>query len=188
LKENRLSSADDRDRALGQTMDALAKMSRLCADASAYAMEPAPGSAPVASMPLARFVDDIRNACTSAGLVTFHEALPAGDVRCVRAASLETLVDAVTVILGAAKRAAGRMAVGVSVVETGNESRFLMGREEDRARLETESSVFDPWRGGHTIALPLACRTVAEAGGRVWTLPDAHSAVGISVPLEDSAS
>jgi signal transduction histidine kinase len=46
--------------------------------------------------------------------------------------------------------------------------------------------MFDPWHGGHGIALPLACRVVTEAGGRIWTFAEARGAAGIVLPEEGS--
>jgi hypothetical protein len=73
------------------------------------------------------------------------------------------------------------------VKEEKKEARFLLGCDDDRAALVSHPpEVFDPWRGGHGIALPLACRIVAEAGGRIWTYANARGAVGIALPEEAS--
>jgi hypothetical protein len=188
LKENRLSSAEERDRALGQTIDALTRMSCLCSDASAYANPAVSTTLPAASTSLSQFTGDVRRACESSCAAGFALDLLSGGARSIRATSLQRLAEALAVILCATKRAAGNVPVAVTASVVDDEARFLMGGEEDRTRLATQAATFDPWRGGHTIALPLACRTVAEAGGRIWTLADVRGAIGLALPLEDSAS
>ncbi len=198
LKENRLSSADERARALEQSIEALTKMSRMCADASAYAA-PAASDTPAATVvQLSRFVDQVRSACalSCAGQVSVdlvaegpaHRS-PGSSTRSLCARNLTGLAEGLAIILCATKRAAGNRPVTVTVSDVDDAVQFLMGSDEDRVRLRSDASAsFDPWRGGHTIALPLACRTVAEAGGRIWTLADIRGAIAVAIPLEDSAS
>jgi hypothetical protein len=91
------------------------------------------------------------------------------------------------VILNAVRRARKGQPVAVTVTRRDGESQFLLGLDDDRTALASRPPVaFDAWRGGHGIALPLACRTVTQAGGRIWTFTDARGAVGIGLPVEAS--
>jgi len=133
-------------------------------------------------------VEQIRLACIERGAsLTFSVASEpmSGSVRAVH---LDRLIQSVAVILSSVRRSARNETVSVSVVEEGKEARFLLGCDEDRvALLSHRAEVFDPWRGGNGIALPLACRIVNEAGGRIWTSANGRGAVGIALPEEASA-
>ena len=97
-------------------------------------------------------------------------------------------MQSLVVVLCAVRRSTRNEAVRVSVHEEEKEARFLLGCDDERAALMSgPPETFDPWRGGHGIALPLACRTIAEAGGRIWTTANGRGAVGIALPEEASA-
>jgi signal transduction histidine kinase len=49
--------------------------------------------------------------------------------------------------------------------------------------LSARSNEFDCWRGGMGLVVPLAGRIVEFHGGRLWSLPAAHAASAISLPL-----
>jgi hypothetical protein len=168
-------------------MEALGRIGRLCDDAAAYVAQPdAAEIPPAAAVQLAAFVDKVRDA--SRGLC--GEALAFSD-EALRATGLvranDRVAQSLAVILCAVRRSARSPDVRVSVLEHPKEARFLLGCEDDRAALMSQPpEPFDPWRGGHGVALPLACRIVTEAGGRIWTYADARSAVGVAVAEEAS--
>ena len=187
LHQNRLDSDADRQRALTQTMEALGRISRLCDDAAAYvAAGAATAEIPPTSLVQADgFIEQVKEACASLrpeGLTFSIESRPlTGFVRGMHVA------QSLAVILCAVRRSTRRDDVRVSVKKDQNEARFLLGCDDDRAALVSQPpEAFDPWRGGHGVALPLACRIVTEAGGRIWTFASARGAVGVALPEEAS--
>ena len=189
LLQNRLESDADRQRAITQAMEALGRMGRLCDDAAAYAAEETVAEAvPASVVQVAEFVGKVTEACATLGFtsMTFsHE--PQTLAGLLRIAQIDRMIQSVAVILCAARRSTRDESVRVSVHEDRNEARFLLGCDEDRAALAGQPpETFDPWRGGHGIALPLACRIVTAAGGRIWTYANARGAVGIALPEEAS--
>lgn len=189
LSQNRLESDADRQRALTQSIEALGRIARLCDDASAYAAERESGNALHTSVvQVAALMTQVRDACAAQcpETITFIEASQPLDGR-VRGGQINRVVQSLAVILCAARRSSRDASIRVSVHGQGNEARFLLGCDDDRTALESGSpEMFDPWHGGHGIALPLACRIVTEAGGRIWTIANARGAVGIALPQEVS--
>ena len=188
LQQNRLEAEADRQRAMTQSMEALGRITRLCEEAAAFVAEPASTVGPILTVRAAEFIDQVTDACAArCSPLTF--ATDSNLSGTMRSAHLDRLVQSVAVVLCAVRRSTTRKEpVSVSVLEEEKEARFLLGCEDDRAALVSRSpETFDPWRGGHGIALPLACRTITEAGGRIWTVADGRGAVGIALPEEASA-
>jgi signal transduction histidine kinase len=187
LQQNRLDADADRQRALAQTMDALGRIGRLCEDATAFLAEPASTDGPVSTLQAATLVERVRDGCMAQGVaLDFQVESPLSGT--VRRVQLDRVAQSLAVILCAVRRATRNQTVRVSVLEEGKEVRFLLGCDEDRAALASRhAETFDPWRGGHGIALPLACRIVTEAGGRIWTTADGRGAIGIALTEEASA-
>lgn len=187
LQQNRLEAEGDRVRALTQSIEALGRIGRLCEDAAAFVAEPSPTDGPVMTIPTSQLVEQVTESCTArCSPLTFTvEPQLSGTVR---SAHLDRLIQSVAVVLCAVRRSTLKEPVGVSVHEEEKEARFLLGCDDDRAALVSgPPETFDPWRGGHGIALPLACRAIAEAGGRIWTIANGRGAVGIALPEEASA-
>ena len=187
LHQNRLEDEVDRQRAFTQSMEALGRIGRLCEDAAAFVAEPSSTDGPVTTVRTSQFVEQVTEACTARCSPLTFEAEPAlsGSVRTMH---LDRLVQSVAVVLCAVRRSTLKEPVGVSVHEVEKEARFLLGCDDDRAALVSgPPETFDPWRGGHGIALPLAYRTIAEAGGRIWTIANGRGAVGVALPEEASA-
>jgi K+-sensing histidine kinase KdpD len=187
LQQNRLEAEVDRQRALTQSMEAIGRISRLCDEASAFVAEPVAVDGPRTSLPISKLVEQLNEACSARCSPLTFTAMPATSSGVVRGTQLDRVVQSVAVILCAARRSTAIDSVRVSVHVEEKEARFLLGCDDDRAALTSQRpEVFDPWRGGHGIALPLACRIVAEAGGRVWTCANGQGAVGIALPEEAS--
>jgi len=187
LQQNRLEAEADRVRAITQSMEALGRIGRLCEEAAAYVAEPASADAPVTTLRVSQLVEQLIDACTArcSPLTFVTERDPLGTVR---GAHLDRLVQSLAVVLCAVRKSTRNESVRVSVLEEKKEVRFLLGCDDDRAALVSGApETFDPWRGGHGIALPLACRTLAAAGGRIWTVANGRGAVGIVLPEEASA-
>jgi signal transduction histidine kinase len=186
LQQNRLEAEADRQRALTQSMEAIGRISRLCEEAAAFVAEPVAVDGPRTSLSLSTLVEHVNEACAARCSPLTFTAMPTSSAS-VRGTQLDRVVQSVAVILCAARRSTAIDSVRVSVHVEEKEARFLLGCDDDRAALMSERpEVFDPWRGGHGIALPLACRIVAEAGGRVWTCANGRGAVGIALPEEAS--
>ena len=185
LKEHRLPAPADQDRVLAQTMDALGRITKLCADASAFAA--APDQDPEVSVvePTRAFVERVRHVCEEAPAAVAFDVEGDHLTGAVRAARLDRVAAAIGTILLAAHRAPRDEPARVQVRVTGGGTEFLLGSNADcRALANDPPELFDPWRGGHGLALPLACRTVARAGGRIWNVATARGAVGVSLPQE----
>ena len=187
LQQNRLEVEADRERAITQSMEALGRITRLCEEAAAFVAEPASTVGPILTMRAPEFIDQVTDACAArCSPLTF--ATDSNLLGTMRSAHFDRLVQSVAVVLCAVRRSTRKEPVSVSVLEEEKEARFLLGCDDDRAALVSGSpETFDPWRGGHGIALPLACRTITEAGGRIWTVADGRGAVGIALPEEASA-
>jgi light-regulated signal transduction histidine kinase (bacteriophytochrome) len=188
LQQNKLDSDAERERALTQSIEALGRIGRLCEDANSFLAENDSTAGPVSTLQLDVLVEQVRQACAvrCQGLdVTADVGSLSGTVTLTH---VDRVVQSVAVILCAVRRATRNGSVRVSVREEEKEARFLLGCDEDRSALLTRSAeAFDPWRGGHGISLPLACRIVTEAGGRIWTVADGRGAVGVAFPEEASA-
>ena len=182
IRERRLSSDDDRDKAIEETIESLGRMARLCDEAASYlaASSTAPraaGSTPVPAF-LGRLADDTR----LAGARLEIDGPSADSLRLAVAADLAIAVATIIAALGGVQARGGAASVEASV--DGGEIRIMAGDDAGRRRLLSDAPLApDPWRGGHGLALPLACLEVASAGGRVWTVSAAR-AVGVALPLE----
>jgi len=189
LQQNRIEAEADRQRAMTQSIEALGRITRLCEEAAAFVAEPASTVGPILTVRVAEFIGQVTDACAArcSPLTFATDSNPSGTMR---SAHFDRLVQSVAVVLCAVRRSTRKEPVSVSVLEEEKEkeARFLLGCDDDRAALVSGSpETFDPWRGGHGIALPLACRTITEAGGRIWTVADGRGAVGIALPEEASA-
>jgi hypothetical protein len=75
----------------------------------------------------------------------------------------------------------------LDIILRDGELHFCFGTAAARDQLEQKPRApFDAWRGGHGLALPLACRTISDAGGEIWQLPGVRGAVGVALPVESA--
>lgn len=187
LLQGRLVSDAERERAIQKTMEALGRIDRLCEDAAAYASEEGPAAARFASeAQLEVFVAEVDAVCQArcAGSVTFDITRPPLVGR-IRGVQLDRVAQSMAVILCAVRRSDRSASVRVSVRREQSEVWFLLGSGSDALALAIDPpESFDPWSGGHGLALPVACRAVRRAGGRIWTSARARGAVGIALPEE----
>lgn len=188
LQQNTLETEADRQRAMAQSMEALGRIGRLCEDAATFVSEPVPNDGPVSTVQVSDLVERVAKDCAERGSPLTFVPEPETLSGSVRIINLDRVVQSIAVILWAGRRSTRNPSLRVEVLEEAKEARFLLGCDEDRAALVSQSpGTFDPWHGGHGIALPLACRTVMAAGGRIWTYANARGAVGIALPEEASA-
>jgi hypothetical protein len=187
LLQNRLEAEADRQRAITQAMEALGRMTRLCEDAASFVAEQISTDGPAETVLVSTLAERVSQSCTARCSPLTFIVEPAKLSGSVHGTHLDRVVESLAVILCAVRRSTRNELVRVSVHEEQKEARFLLGCDDDRlALLSQRPETFDPWRGGHGIALPLACRTVAQAGGRIWTSPNGRGAVGIALPEEAS--
>ena len=178
IKDERLPSAEERDRALTRTLDALSRMWQLCQDADGFLSSSAPTSAVRVPVFMARL---------EAQLGSSRVIRPAGDAG--RMSSLRTpgraddLVRAIETVAASLARFLDDDQVVVAVEAEPQELRLCAApREQVGAIAATAGASFDPWTGTHGLALPLACRRITVVGGHV-TIPAAQT-VTIAFPLE----
>jgi signal transduction histidine kinase len=183
LREDRLPSPEDRDRAFGQTTDALGRISRLCADASTlvHSYEAAP---PAGTRVPARLLADQVSQAIQEQLPASIQSIP--DNGMLRLASLDTVAGAIAAIVTAVAGVRPRPDRRVTIDACDEELRVLLGAADDhRLLVEGPRQAFDPWRG-HGLAIPCACRTVERNGGTVWAIDGRQGVVGMALPLEVS--
>ena len=168
IREQRLTTPDDRDRALASTQQALGRISRLCEEASGFLAEPS-GAAP-ARAGIALLLDRVSAQLREQG-VTLTAPAPARTATMVVGGGVDRLADAVSTVLWAMARNAPD---GIRAETNGSELRFVTAAPG-------RNGPFDPWRG-HGLAVPLACRLIASVGGRVEG--DAAGAPAIAFPVE----
>jgi signal transduction histidine kinase len=179
LLEDRLPTPEARVRAIAQAQQALDDVSRLCHDAAALADGESAETSRRVLVPCARFVGRVRERLEREPVVVSsadggpHEAMAVavpGDA--------EGLADAVTrVLLASAGRPGQARAVAIGV--TAEELWFTSGRDQQTL----SGAALDCWRG-RGFSLPLACRMIAGAGGRVWAAGPDHTGTGVAFPLE----
>ena len=183
IREQRLGSDEERERALDRTQDALARMSRLCDEASALAAVPSVRSPePMSADDLAaRVAAQLAGAHTSPSPAAL-EARPAPGVHVLIQGEPTRLAEAIALILATTSDGSATTAR----VEAGH-LRFA-GRQA-AAPMESRGAVhdgaFDPWlrrTARQGLALPLACADVERAGGSVLTT-DGRDVV-ITLPVE----
>jgi signal transduction histidine kinase len=182
LREDRLQDIADRQRAVVQSMEALGRISHLCAGAAEFAAAGSPAESsryPAADLVAALGADapshDVSLAVLGGPVIAQVVALAAG-----RAAA-----SIMTIFLAAARHdptRARRISVGIH----GGDVLITSGDEFVRERLigSAGDDAFDPWTGGCGLLLPLAVRQLRETGARIWTLADEPSAIAIALPLE----
>lgn len=173
LREDRLPTPDDRQRAITQAQQALDRVSQLCSDAAALADDTA--AAVSVTVPCEGFVGRVRQRLEREPVDVTPAAIAAGAMLSVPANS-DVLADAVSRVLLTAARPAARRAVAIGATAT--ELWFTSGA----APLPLTGDTLDPWTQPG-FALPLACRAIADAGGRVWSGRE-PAGVGVALPLE----
>lgn len=176
LREDRLPSPDDRQRAITQAQQALDRVSQLCSDAAALADDTSMATATAVTVPCAGFVGRVRQRLEREPIDLTPATIAAGAMLSVPADS-DALADAVTrVLLASPRRDVRRRTVAIGATAT--ELWFTSGS----APLPLAGDTLDPWTQCG-FALPLACRVIAGAGGRVWSGRE-PAGVGVALPLE----
>ncbi len=184
LREQRLPSEEERERALAQTVDALGRISRLCADASSLVHSYEAGPPAGTRVPARMLADQVSQA--------IQDRLPASvsdipDASMLRLASLDSVAGAMAAIVTAVAGARPRPDNMVTIDAAAQELRVRLGAADEQQLLaDGPRQAFDPWRG-HGLAIPCACRTVERNGGMVWSVDGRQGVVGLALPLEVSS-
>jgi signal transduction histidine kinase len=182
IKDERLSSAEERDRALARTLDALSRMWQLCQDADGFLAAGPPTTAVRVPVFVARL---------EAQLGAGRLLRPAGDAgrtsslrTAGRADELVRAIDTIVSLLAGLRR--DEQVVMAVEVDPGELRLCAAPRARVGAAAASAGPPLDPWTGGHGLALPLACRRITRIGGAI-TVP-ASDAVTIAFPLESPPS
>jgi hypothetical protein len=188
IREDRLTSAEDRERALIGALEAVRRISRLCDEASDF------GTAhDLIDQPTMLIAADDLTARVCAALQSEGATIEPRSVNSagyVRVTAADRIAAAVARLLRTSLRPPVHDdPVSMDVVADDQCLRFLAGTAAERQQLtHNEALPFDPWRGGHGLQLPTACRDLQRIAGRVWTTASARSAIGVHLPLEARAS
>jgi hypothetical protein len=182
LREDRLSDSKDRQRAIAQSMEALGRISDLCAGAGEFANAISPAEA--CRYPAADLVKALETEAQAKGLsLDVHDPALTGHVRTL--APSQAAAAAAAIVLAALRNDPARvpqMSAGITAVDLVVAS----GDEATRARLIAPAGhdTFNAWRGGNGLRVPLAAKQLRETGARIWTLAGESAAVAIAIPLE----
>jgi len=178
LREQRLPTDEERDRAMTRTMDALGRLAKLCDQAGQFVGE-APESFDVvvpAGELAARVATHIsQRQCVMGRSVVDHQAR-------VRVTSgLDQVAEAVAMVLGTL--GSSREVVPIVQVETrAHELRISGTPDGEGPAADMTETPFDPWRTPG-LGVALACRAIGRSGGRVVS---SGRALTIAFPLETS--
>ncbi len=174
LKEGRLSSAEDTERAIVKAQEALRTMTTLCADASEWLAVDTAGEP--ATLPVATFAAEIRSEGVRSGVTI--EAIGTLDGTLTLQLDSTRVARAVTSLLAVVTRSASgqctaRRDGGVLRVSALVEQRQGPGG----------GGSFDPWEFPG-LGPALACRVIVRAGGRCLRGPEAAAVVHVEFDLD----
>ena len=185
LKDLRLSTPEERDRALTRTITALGAIWRLCEEADGFLaphFRNSPGIVRAAAL-----VDRLS---TRIGPQRVQRAPGEADDHLFlrTTAGADQLADAIDTAASKLGRLHDDDRVFLTVEASATELRLVA---DDRARMGEPVPMMapvDPWQNGHGLGLPLACHVIGCASGRVLTSADPPGRVLITFPLESLVS
>jgi hypothetical protein len=188
IRDERLTSIEDRDRALVGALEAVRRISRLCDEASEFGSAHDGAVLPTTLIGVGDLTARVCAALQSEGATIEPQSVSSSGF--VRVTAADRIAAAVARLLRTSFRPLVQDGpVGMDVVTDDQCLRFLAGTAAERQQLtHNEALPFDPWRGGHGLQLPTACRDLQRVAGRVWTTASARSAIGVHLPLEARAS
>jgi signal transduction histidine kinase len=177
LRQGRIADPAEVDRLLAKTQDALRAMSTLCADVSAWR-----DAEPLAHVQVIA-VDDFTRAVVS------HLAETGAPIHRETLGRTMTLLDdpdrvaaaVATVLAAVAVARMQRVSIAIHVIDD------ALHFDADDPGADVGLQPFDPWQYGG-LQVPLACRTIARAGGQWRTEARAGSAVAMVFPIGDLSS
>ena len=201
IRDDRLPTPADHEKAIAGTQQALSRMSRLCADAGAFVADgdgdgsgAAEGEVP-ARATAAQLIERVAELLDEQGVEVSRGPAPAGSVAV--GSSLDRAADAMTTLLLTKAKPSTGAVVRVDAGEGGVRFTSVPARPAestaDRAAQPAERAAaagerpFDPWQSGQNLTVAMAHRVVTRVGGRVWTM-DGVRAIALSVPMESGAA
>jgi hypothetical protein len=182
LREERLETPEERERALSRAMDALGRIARLCDEASDFL------AAPNHAQPTTTISAAFLAASVESRVREWEFAVTRGDVspsaRVRLGTSAERLADAIGSVLAAVRHGVNVAPLRLHIEANPGDVRFT-ATAADRRPIEVvrEPAPFDAWVGGG-LAVPLACRVIEETGGRVERL---GTGIVVTFPIEAAA-
>lgn len=183
VRDQRLTSSEEREKALAGTQQALSTISRLCADASGFLDGGLDGEAPPVRAAAGALAERVSAVVQAEGIAVRSVAIPDGSISA--GTSLDRLADAVSRLLLAKKtRPAGAV---VRIGAGGGELTFDWAAQDEvgPVRASVDERPFDPWQSRLGLSVALAHRIVTHLGGRVWTR---DGTTGVGLPLESGDS
>jgi hypothetical protein len=196
IRDDRLPTPEDHEKAFTGTQQALSRISRLCADAGAFVAD-GDGTATTASdapgrARAAQLVDRVADTLTTQGVEV--SVGPAPEAQVAVGSSLDRVADALaTLLMTKAKPASGAV---VRIDAEAGTLRFTSVPARPATVSEPQPGdaaspggerPFDPWQSGQGLTVALAHRVVTRLGGRVWTM-DGARAIAMTVPMESGAA
>jgi hypothetical protein len=179
VRTDKLPAPEERDRALAQTQEALAKISRICQDAGGFLEDVRPGPVTASARQLAERVAGV---LAERGVTVADMAPPDGTINV--GTSLDRLAEAIAALLA---MRAGRIPGIVTRIDATAESlRFTCAPPVEAAGgppTDGDERPFDPWQSSQGLGVALAHRLVTALGGRVWTAGNGL-ALALSLPME----
>jgi len=188
IKDERLGTPEEREKALSRAIAALGTMWRLCEDADGFLAHHADGTR--TTMPPRMLVDRLSGLLGTARVQHPADGMRPKTTLRSRAGSGE-LAQAVECAANLLARSAdgGASSEPITfVVSEKNGELHLFARRGASVDMPEFDTLVDPWRKGYGLSLPLACRIIAQAGGRLSTASSTPGAVLISFPLEDDTA
>jgi len=193
IRDDRLPTPEEQDKAIAGTQQALSRMSRLCADASAFVADSdgttdaPPAAAP--RVPAAQLIDRVAEVVSAQGVEV--SAGPAPRATIAVGASLDRLGDAVAALLLVKAKPPAEAILRVDAEAGALRFTLVPARPASPGTTAAPDPgagerPFDPWQSGQGLTVALAHRVVSRIGGRVWTL-DSARAIALTVPMETGA-
>ena len=181
IRADKLPAPEDRDRALCATQEALAKLSRLVTDASAYLEGPVEAGAGRA--PATAVADRVRTLLEARGIAVAPAAADLPGTVAI-GPNLDRAAEAFATLL-ATRAGRGADVRAAMAVDQGG-LRLACGPDQAPAT-DITGSPFDPWQSSQGLTVVLAHRLLLGLGGEA-TIDGSGRAIALAVPLEKNAA
>lgn len=177
LREERLETPEERDRAMVKTLDALARISRLCDDASGFL--PSGHALPLSTVPATVLVAGVENRIRESGFVVDRSGVDP-DAKLRLGTGTDRLGEAIGLVLSTVSPAGSGSSPRLRVVTGPAELQFTATPNGDGPPENAAVTPFNAWNA-RGLAVPAAVHAIVQVGGRVWR---ADRALAVAFPLE----
>jgi len=185
IKDERLASPEEREKALARAITALGSMWRLCEDADGFLAQQTEGAR--TAMRSRTLVDRLAGRLGTGRV--HQQADGMNEHRTLRSragsADLAQAIECAANLLARSGNGVAAEPLTFVVSEEAGELRLFARRGLPSTDIPEFDTVVDPWRKGYGLSLPVACRVIAQAGGRLSMASSSPGALLISFPLED---